>query len=221
MNFLTIILFSTFLIPIFSITAFASSNFLPDDYDIEFRPNNNLEIVDATLMKNNESVNVVIWDVTSLEITIPEFWGTRDAIIIYDFTPANCIKWTNGWFALSCIYKDTYEVFLKTNLSGKEYDMMKTILNNMELNEIKKIHINNNIVNSTQDKIDVTTDKNNLSRQTYLDNLTLKQQIENNFPITEISCINNLHVLVERPSGKLACVYETTVENFNWLRIIP
>lgn len=49
--------------------------------------------------------------------------------------------------------------------------------------------------------------------------ITLKQQIENNLPLSEINCKNEKHILTERPNGKLACVsYETSVI-LNWPEI--
>lgn len=45
---------------------------------------------------------------------------------------------------------------------------------------------------------------------------SLRQQIENNMPVSEIKCKNDKHVLAERPNGKLACIYHETSEKLNW-----
>lgn len=50
----------------------------------------------------------------------------------------------------------------------------------------------------------------------YSEELSLKQQLENNIPLIEIDCKNERHLLVERPNGKLACVYYETSEKLNW-----
>jgi len=49
---------------------------------------------------------------------------------------------------------------------------------------------------------------------------TLKQQVDNNIPTDKILCSNAEHTLVERPNGKLACIYNSSMWEVNWLKII-
>lgn len=45
---------------------------------------------------------------------------------------------------------------------------------------------------------------------------SLKQQIEQKIPMTEIKCPNPEHVLTQRPNSNLACVFPETREKLNW-----
>lgn len=51
----------------------------------------------------------------------------------------------------------------------------------------------------------------------YSQDISLKQQVENNIPVDNIECRNEKHVLTERPNGKLACVYYETSVKLNWI----
>ena len=45
---------------------------------------------------------------------------------------------------------------------------------------------------------------------------SLKEQVNSGLSNEEIICPNSNQVLVERPNGKLACVYVTTTEKLGW-----
>lgn len=46
--------------------------------------------------------------------------------------------------------------------------------------------------------------------------LTLKQQLDGKIAWVDIVCPNSVHILTQRPSGDLACVYPTTAEKLMW-----
>jgi hypothetical protein len=118
---------------------FSTSNFFPDDYDVEVNDEGwgKLMIENSILTKNDKSSHVIIWDVSTLTIN-EEFWGDR-GFLIDDFKPANCIEWTFEGYdnSLSCIYHD-YEVYIKNHYSSFPYPLMKIILNNIEFSKTGK-----------------------------------------------------------------------------------
>lgn len=116
------------------ISAYSTTSFFPPEYDISIiNSNSGLLMIDAHLVNGDESYQVVIWDVTSLQID-ENFWGDRGSPID-DFAPANCIIWTEPEeynYSLSCIYEDTYEVFVRNSQPVHPYEMMEKILAIME-----------------------------------------------------------------------------------------
>ena len=71
----------------------------------------------------------------------------------------------------------------------------------------ESVVINNPIC---QTNVDHSYDENEIKQ------LTLKEQLRENFDWDDIICSNPVHVLTERSNGKIACVNQSTAEKFGW-----